>query len=69
MPELPEVEVTRRAIEPLLVGRRISEVKTTSNSYLFITRNVVPKLKELGATEEDIQNIFVNNPRNFFEAS
>jgi len=44
-------------------------LKYNPDSYLFITRNVVPKLKELGATEEDIQNIFVNNPRNFFEAS
>ncbi len=37
MPELPEVEVTRRRIEPLLVGRRIREVHTTQPSYLFIT--------------------------------
>jgi formamidopyrimidine-DNA glycosylase len=37
LPELPEVEVTRRAIEPLLVGRRIRDVRTTKNSYLFIT--------------------------------
>ena len=44
-------------------------LKYNPDGYLFITRNVVPKLKELGATEEDIQNIFVNNPRNFFEAS
>ncbi len=38
MPELPEVEVTRRRIEPLLVGRRIRRVRTTSASYLFLTR-------------------------------
>ncbi len=38
MPELPEVEVTRRFIEPLLVGRRIRRVRTTSASYLFLTR-------------------------------
>jgi formamidopyrimidine-DNA glycosylase len=37
MPELPEVEVTRRQIEPLLIGRRISKVHTTEPSYLFIT--------------------------------
>ncbi len=37
MPELPEVEVTRRRIAPLLVGRRISSVHTTKPSYLFIT--------------------------------
>jgi formamidopyrimidine-DNA glycosylase len=37
LPELPEVEVTRRAIEPLLVGRRITEVETTRRSYFFLT--------------------------------
>jgi formamidopyrimidine-DNA glycosylase len=37
MPELPEVEVTRRRIEPLLVGRRIQRVRTTRASYLFLT--------------------------------
>jgi formamidopyrimidine-DNA glycosylase len=38
MPELPEVEVTRRAIAPLLVGRRIARVRTTTDSYFFLTR-------------------------------
>jgi formamidopyrimidine-DNA glycosylase len=37
MPELPEVEVTRRQIEPLLVGRRIRAVRTTRPSYVFLT--------------------------------
>jgi len=37
MPELPEVEVTRRRIAPFLVGRRIRGVFTTSASYLFLT--------------------------------
>ena len=37
MPELPEVEVTRRRIAPVLVGRPIARVKTTGPSYLFIT--------------------------------
>jgi formamidopyrimidine-DNA glycosylase len=38
VPELPEVEVTRRRIGPLLVGRRIREVCTTRDSYFFLTR-------------------------------
>jgi formamidopyrimidine-DNA glycosylase len=38
MPELPEVEVTRRRIAPLLLGRRIRAVATTRDSYLFLTR-------------------------------
>ena len=37
VPELPEVEVTRRRIAPYLVGRRISKVHTTRKSYFFLT--------------------------------
>jgi len=38
VPELPEVEITRRRIEPLLVGRRICELRTTAESYFFLTQ-------------------------------
>src|SRR3954462_13166855 len=38
MPELPEVEVTRRQIAPLLVGRTIAQAAVTANSYFFLTR-------------------------------
>ncbi len=37
MPELPEVEITRRLIEPLLVGREIASLATTEDSYFFVT--------------------------------
>jgi formamidopyrimidine-DNA glycosylase len=37
MPELPEVEVTRRLLEPLLLGRTIATVRTTKASYFFLT--------------------------------
>ncbi|MBM4385233.1 MAG: bifunctional DNA-formamidopyrimidine glycosylase/DNA-(apurinic or apyrimidinic site) lyase [Deltaproteobacteria bacterium] len=37
MPELPEVEVTRRRIAPVLVGRTFARVRTTKPSYFFIT--------------------------------
>ena len=37
MPELPEVETTRRQIAPLLVGRRIARLRTTADSYFFVT--------------------------------
>lgn len=37
MPELPEVEVTRARIAPVLVGRRIAAVHTTKRSYFFLT--------------------------------
>jgi formamidopyrimidine-DNA glycosylase len=38
MPELPEVEVTRRRIAPLLVGRKIARLRTTADSYFFVTK-------------------------------
>lgn len=37
MPELPEVEVTRRELLPKLVGRTIAHVHTTKPSYFFLT--------------------------------
>ena len=37
MPELPEVEVTRRRIEPALVGRTVRSLRTTRPSYFFVT--------------------------------
>jgi formamidopyrimidine-DNA glycosylase len=37
MPELPEVETTRRSISPHLLGRRIRAVRTTPASYFFLT--------------------------------
>lgn len=37
MPELPEVEVTRRQLEPLLLGRTIGRVRTGRPSYFFLT--------------------------------
>lgn len=37
MPELPEVEITRRRIQSALVGRRIRRLKTTGQSYFFLT--------------------------------
>ncbi|HEX6767410.1 MAG TPA: bifunctional DNA-formamidopyrimidine glycosylase/DNA-(apurinic or apyrimidinic site) lyase [Polyangiaceae bacterium] len=37
MPELPEVEVTRRSVEKTLVGRAIRRVTTTGPSYFFLT--------------------------------
>ena len=39
------------------------------DGYLFITRRVLPRLRELGATEEQITQIMVDNPRRFFEGA
>jgi phosphotriesterase-related protein len=41
--------------------------KANPDSYLFITRRVLPKLKELGVSNEDIQRMVVENPLRFFE--
>ncbi len=45
MPELPEVEVTRRRIAKLLIGRKIARVITTKPSYFFLTS---PKRLQVG---------------------
>lgn len=55
MPELPEVEVTRQNIAPLLVGRIIASVRTTPQSYFFLTppakiKRALPKRQVLGLT-------------------
>ena len=39
------------------------------DGYLFITRQVLPRLRELGATQQDVDNIMVHNPRRFFEGA
>ena len=36
------------------------------DGYLFITRRVLPYLSELGASDQDINQIMVENPKNFF---
>lgn len=43
MPELPEVEIVRRKLRPLLVGRTIRKLTTGKPSYFFLTP---PKLLE-----------------------
>jgi formamidopyrimidine-DNA glycosylase len=48
VPELPEVEVTRRAIEPWLVGRRITAVHTTRDSYFFLTKPTALRRRLVG---------------------
>ncbi|MBK8998930.1 MAG: bifunctional DNA-formamidopyrimidine glycosylase/DNA-(apurinic or apyrimidinic site) lyase [Myxococcales bacterium] len=55
MPELPEVEVTRRAVEPLLVGRRLSGVATTAKSYFFLTPPAKLRERLLGRTVQKLE--------------
>ena len=35
------------------------------DQYLFIHRNVIPDLQEMGASDDDITTLFVDNPRRF----
>ena len=39
------------------------------DAYLFIHRHVLPRLGEMGVSEETISQIMVDNPRRFFEGS
>lgn len=50
MPELPEVEVTRRRLAPILVGRVIDRVDTTPDSYFFLTKPAQLKKRLTGRT-------------------
>ena len=57
MPELPEVEVTRRRIEPLVVGRRIRRLETTGQSYFFLTEPARLKRRLKGRTVERLERL------------
>ena len=56
---VPSTNVT----EELAEQRR----KFNPDGYLFITRKVLPRLKDLGASDQDIQMMMVDNPRRFFD--
>ena len=57
MPELPEVEVTRRQIAPLLIGRRIAAVETTHDSYFFLTHPARLKRRLAGRRTERLERV------------
>jgi formamidopyrimidine-DNA glycosylase len=57
MPELPEVEITRQRIEPLLVGRRIAAVETGRDSYVFLTRPAALRRRLPGRTARRMQRL------------
>ena len=42
-------------------------VKYNPDGYNFVTRNVLPKLRDMGVSDESINQIMVDNPRLFFE--
>jgi formamidopyrimidine-DNA glycosylase len=57
MPELPEVEVTRRKLAPSLVGRRIARVHTTRASYFFLTPPTRLARELPGARVDELERI------------
>ncbi len=57
MPELPEVETTRRRIAPLLVGKRVERVVTTAPSYFFITPPDALRASLTGRTVESLDRV------------
>lgn len=54
MPELPEVEVTRRLLAPHVVGRRIENVRCGPPSYFFLTP---PRRLAASLTGRDITSL------------
>ncbi len=50
-------------------GAEVQEARRWANpdGYNFIPRHVLPRLKELGATDANIHQLTVENPRRFFE--
>jgi len=57
MPELPEVEVVRRRIAPLFVGRTIESVRTTRPSYFFLTPPVTLQRRLAGRRATALERI------------
>jgi phosphotriesterase-related protein len=52
-------------------GAEAQEARRRANpdGYTFIPRRVLPRLKELGASDQDIHQLMVENPRRFFEGN
>lgn len=57
VPELPEVEVTRRRIEPLLAGRKIARLRTTADSYFFVTKTAALRRGLAGRTVQTLERL------------
>ena len=51
----PEIQEQRRLANP--------------DAYNFISRRVLPRLRELGTSEDNIRQMMVENPRRFFEGN
>ena len=56
----------------LLIAHREARAErdiANPDGYLFITRRVLPRLAQLGASQDDIHKIMIDNPRRFFEGN
>ena len=56
----------------ILIGPRASRNADSDynpDGYLFITRKVLPRLREMGVPESAIDQMMVHNPRRFFEGA
>ena len=53
----------------LIALREARKARDEANpdGYLFITRRVLPRLSELGASDDNINKVMIDNPRRFFE--
>lgn len=53
----------------LIALREARKARDEANpdGYLFITRRVLPRLSELGTSDDDIYKVMIDNPRRFFE--
>jgi len=57
MPELPEVEITRRQLVPLVGGRTISSVETTGATNFFVTAPRVLQRALIGRQIVEVQRL------------
>jgi len=57
VPELPEVEVTRRELEPKLLGRTIAHVATTAKSYFFVSSPAVLQKRLVGKRAQKLTRV------------
>ncbi|HEY6548099.1 MAG TPA: bifunctional DNA-formamidopyrimidine glycosylase/DNA-(apurinic or apyrimidinic site) lyase [Vicinamibacteria bacterium] len=57
MPELPEVEVTRRMLEPMLLGRTVAVVRATAPSYFFLTSPAVLRRRLPGRRVDGLDRV------------
>jgi formamidopyrimidine-DNA glycosylase len=57
LPELPEVEITRRRLRPLLRGRTIRRVRTGPTSFLFLSPPRLLRHRLPGRRIEDLERV------------